>query len=105
MSSTILAVTVSLFVTAPSVQLPSSIESANARAHHGEIITAQRYGDNDPHGSDPHGRDPHDEIHDMGLPANSADARRTATDDVYGGKGPGANSQHPLDNFPGQPGF
>ena len=74
-------------------------------ALHGNPIVCQQYRDVDPHGADPHGSDPHDENHDMGLKANAMEDKRTATDNVYGTKDIGINSQHPLDNFPGQPGF
>jgi hypothetical protein len=103
MSSVLLSISLSLMFTAPGT-LPPITVSPVARAMQGEMIIAQQYGDNDPHGNDPHGGDPHGENHDS-LPANNADNARTATQDVYGGKAPGVNSQHPLDNFPGQPGF
>jgi hypothetical protein len=106
MSSMLLSISVSLLFTAPPAQLPPTATSPIARAMQGDQIIAQQYGDNDPHGSDPHGGNPHDENHDYYLPANTADYNRQATQDVYGGKEPGGvNSQHPLDNFPGQPRF
>ena len=105
MSSMLLSISVSLMFTAPPAKLPPSAISPIARALQGEQIIAQQYGDSNPHGPDPHGGDPHDENHDMGLKANADDDRRQATTDVYGGQAPGVNSQHPLSNFPGQPGF
>jgi hypothetical protein len=105
MSSMLLSISVSLLFTAPPAQLPPSATSPIARAMQGDAIIAQQYADNDPHGSDPHGGDPHNENHDFGLKANSEDYYRAAPADVYGGQAPGVNSQHPLDNFPGQPGF
>jgi hypothetical protein len=68
------------------------------------VLVAQQYRDEDPHGDDPHGRDAHDEVHDSDLPAHSM-ARGKATDNVYGNSVDVRNSQHPLDNYPGQPGF
>ena len=110
MSTLLLSLSVSIAFTLPGAKLPDSANladtdgTANQRIR-GDQIICQRYGDSDPHGSDPHGRDPHDEVHDSGLPANAAEDRRVATDNVYGGTTAGKNSQHPLDNFPGQPGF
>jgi hypothetical protein len=104
MSSVLLSISVSLLFTAPPAKLPPSATSPIARAMQGDQIIAQKYGDSNPHGPDPHGGDPHDENHDS-LPANNAEDKRAAPTDVYGGKAPGVNSQHPLDNFPGQPGF
>jgi hypothetical protein len=104
MSSVLLSISLSLMFTAPG-KLPQKPESPVSRAMNGEMIIAQQYAGDDPHGPDPHGGDPHDENHDGGLKANSADYDRTAPYDVYGGIAPGANSPHPLSNFPGQPGF
>ncbi|HEY9733334.1 MAG TPA: hypothetical protein V6C89_15555 [Drouetiella sp.] len=106
MSSMLLSVSVSLLFSAPPAQLPPSATSPIARALQGEQIIAQMYGDEDPHGNDPHGGNPHNENHEYYLPANKADYGRQATGDVYGGQEPGGvNSQHPLDNLPGQPRF
>ena len=104
MSSVLLSISLSLMFTAPG-KLPPRPASPVARAMQGEMIIAQQYGDSNPHGSDPHGGDPRDENHDGGLPANYRDNDRVAPTDVYGGGAPGVNSQHPLSNFPGQPGF
>ena len=104
MSSVLLSISLSLMF-ATSGKLPQNPASPVGRVMQGEMIVAQQYGDKDPHGSDPHGGDPHDEKHDGGLPANSKDKDRVAPTDVYGGAAPGVNSQHPLSNFPGQPGF
>lgn len=105
MSSVFLAVSISLLYSMPPAKLQASATSPLARVQQGDLIIAQQYGDSDPHGNDPHGGDPRGEVHDWGLKANVEDGRRQAPADVYGGKAPGANSQHPLDNFPGQPGF
>ena len=47
-------------------------------------VIAQKYADEDPHGSDSHGSDPHDEQHDKYMPANEANTYHgPASDDVY----------------------
>jgi hypothetical protein len=48
------------------------------------MVIAQKYADEDPHGRDPHGADPHDEQHDKYMPANEANTYHgPASDDVY----------------------
>jgi hypothetical protein len=103
MSTAIFALTAVLWVShAPAGMLSDT--TVSVKNCPSTIRVAQHYRDSDPHGDDPHGDDPHAENHDLGLPAHSM-ARGKATDNVYGNAVDAKNNEHPLDNFPGQPGF